>query len=628
MKIERIDISAATPDPANVRRHDEKNLAAIKGSLVKFGQQTPIVLDRRGIVLKGNGTLAAAKALGWETIDVVYTDLSGTDAVGYAIADNRTGELAAWDDAGLGKTLEALKADGFALDMIGFDDRDLERWLDAPAAPVIEPEPREDSDEDDEPEAAPIPAVVPKRAAVGQVWQLGRHRLVCGNSGDQEVVARLIAGETGHALVSDPPYGLSFMGKAWDKAVPQTPLWKVWVDVLRPGAHILMFSGTRTYHRATCALEDAGVDVRDQIQWLHGQGFPKSHDVSKAIDKAAGAEREVIATRTDGVGNVENSAHKLEGFGRGREATFDVTAPATDAAAEWEGFGTALKPANEPICLARKPFDGTVAECVQKHGTGALNIDGARVGGVDTRRVTGGSPDRGKWRTSAGAIAGSELGRFPANVVLSHTPDCVQTGTRKVQTGTAVRHNSGGKNCHSDAAKPPLPDAGFADADGAETVEAWDCAPGVCPVRMLDEQSGPCSVNKPAIWRSDSDKGWQQESGHNSHIGHREKGQVRTGFGDTGGASRFFYVAKPARSERGEGNSHATVKPLRLMEYLVKLVTADSQTVLEPFCGSGTTLLACERTGRTCFAAELDPGHCDIVLARWEALTGKTAVLA
>ncbi len=133
MKIERIDISAATPDPANVRRHDDKNLAAIKGSLVKFGQMTPIVLDRRGIVLKGNGTLAAAKALGWETIDVVYTDLTGTDAVGYSIADNRSGELSGWDDSGLAKTLTALRDDGFALDMIGFDDGDLEKWLEPPA---------------------------------------------------------------------------------------------------------------------------------------------------------------------------------------------------------------------------------------------------------------------------------------------------------------------------------------------------------------------------------------------------------------------------------------------------------------------------------------------------------------
>ncbi len=538
MKIERIDISAATPDPANVRRHDDKNLAAIKGSLVKFGQMTPIVLDRRGVVLKGNGTLAAAKALGWETIDVVYTDLTGVDAVGYSVADNRSGELAAWDDAALAKTLAALKADGFALDMIGFDDRDLERWIDAPSPPVVDPV----EHEEDEPDIV-VPEVQ-KRAALGQVWQLGRHRIACGDSGDPAVVATLMAGEMGHALVSDPPYGLSFMGKAWDKAVPQTPLWKVWVDVLRPGAHILMFSGTRTYHRATVQLEDAGVEVRDQMQWLHGQGFPKSHNISAAIDRESGDERPVI-------GQHPNPARSIYSQGAvDMPSDVPLTAAASAASAAWDGFGTALKPANEPICVARKPLEGTVAECVQKHGTGALNIDSSRIGTetVATNHTTKADGSGAGWHPVATGEKTEHVGRWPANVILSHTPDC-------------------GDECTPD-----------------------------CPVRMLEEQSG-----------------------YLHGAGNKERG---------GYASRFFYCAKPARSERGDGNTHATVKPLRLMEYLVKLVTADGQTVLEPFCGSGTTLLACETTGRTCLAAELDPGHCDIVLARWEKLSGKTAVLA
>ena len=593
MKIERIDITACVSDPANVRRHDEKNLAAIKGSLVKFGQQTPIVIDARGIVLKGNGTLAAAKLLGWDTIDVVRTELTGTDAVGYAIADNRTGELAAWDDEGLGKTLAALKADGFALDMIGFDDLDLAKWV----TPPIDLPPSGDPEDPDESEPElPEPKTVTKRVEFGDVWRLGRHRLKCGDSADVAAIADLMDDEKGHAIVSDPPYGLSFMGKAWDYAVPSSELWKLWLEALRPGAHVLMFSGTRTYHRAVVALEDAGAEVRDQMQWLHGQGFPKSHDVSKAIDREAGAARAVVGKRVKGGGKTPTPGNSTDvglTTDTWRESRplnqyeISITAPSTDAAREWDGFGTALKPANEPICVARKPLEGTVAECVQKYGTGALNVDGARIGmkpgdgwdvpNANTKIVSpavsglaNGTPTNVRHPTMRSTP--SDGGRWPANVVLSHTPECGEA-----------------------------------------------CAPG-CPVRMLDEQSGetvsPANGSK------------RQQGFRDKYVGGAVSKEINAvEYGDRGGASRFFYIAKPARSERGEGNVHATVKPIRLMEYLVKLVTADGQTVLEPFAGSGTTLLACERTGRTCYAAELDPAHCDIVLARWEALTGEKAVI-
>jgi site-specific DNA-methyltransferase (adenine-specific) len=188
----------------------------------------------------------------------------------------------------------------------------------------------------------------------------------------REVMATLDA-ESVDAIVSDPPYGLSFMGKGWDHGVPGVEFWTEALRVAKPGAHLLAFGGTRTYHRLACAIEDAGWEIRDCVMWVYGSGFPKSHDVSKAIDKAAGAEREVVG--------VHRHAH-LNKY-RSQAATYgtptnntEETAPATDAARQWSGWGTALKPAWEPIIVARKPPVGTVAENVLTHGTGGINVDG------------------------------------------------------------------------------------------------------------------------------------------------------------------------------------------------------------------------------------------------------------
>lgn len=179
------------------------------------------------------------------------------------------------------------------------------------------------------------------------------------------------------AVVTDPPYGLSFMGKKWDYDVPRVELWAEVFRVLKPGGHLLAFAGTRTQHRMAVNIEDAGFEIRDLIAWVYGSGFPKSLDISKAIDKTAGAEREVIGFK--------NGANLLKSNGfadkaiNGHNPNVELTAPATDAAKEWDGWGTALKPALEPITVARKPIDGTVAANVLKYGTGGLNIDGARV---------------------------------------------------------------------------------------------------------------------------------------------------------------------------------------------------------------------------------------------------------
>ena len=203
------------------------------------------------------------------------------------------------------------------------------------------------------------------------------------------------------AIVTDPPYGLRFMGKAWDYDVPRAEVWRACLRVLKPGGHLLAFAGTRTQHRMAVAIEDAGFEIRDLLAWAYGSGFPKSLDVSKAIDKAAGAEREVVGQVTKGSSPLPNNHDGAWTDGQ-RDGTFAITAPATDAARQWAGWGTALKPALEPITLARKPLDGTVAETVLRHGTGALHVDGCRL------------REAGREADGAGVLV---TGRWPANLL-------------------------------------------------------------------------------------------------------------------------------------------------------------------------------------------------------------------
>jgi DNA modification methylase len=247
--------------------------------------------------------------------------------------------------------------------------------------------------------------------------------------GDCREVIKTLADASVDSCVCDPPYELGFMGRAWDRSgvANDVGLWSEVLRVLKPGAHLIAFSGTRTYHRMACAIEDAGFEIRDQIGWLYGSGFPKSHDVSKGIDRAAGAERDVV-------GVDEQKARRFEASLKGQNDGWDrpwmhepdatirkagITAPATDAARAWQGWGTALKPAWEPICLARKPLSGTVAQTVLEHGTGAINIDGCRVGTESTIVARSGpSAELGYMRGgSRPAETGSENGRWPANVL-------------------------------------------------------------------------------------------------------------------------------------------------------------------------------------------------------------------
>lgn len=423
------------------------------------------------------------------------------------------------------------------------------------------------------------------------------------------------------AVVTDPPYGLGkepdpakvmkawsngeayrprgagFMGKEWDAFVPGPEVWREIYRVLKPGGHVLSFFGTRTYDWGTMAMRFAGFEIRDQLQWIYGSGFPKSHDISKAIDKAAGAEREVVGEKSIS-GGIHRGTMNDDGWTGNPQY---ITAPSTEDAKRWQGWGSALKPAVEHIVLARKPLEKglTIAENVLKYGTGGINIDATRIASHQMPKPTTNQNIRGNSFKSDNSererdttYIPSSQGRWPANVI-------------------------------------------FDEAAAA----------------MLDAQSGNLGVSR---------------GGNSKNVGNKIYGKYKDdangkpcGFGDSGGASRFFYVAKASKSERNAGlegmpgkqvshmitgsgkpsesvkeraaegepnrftathqNHHPTVKPIKLMEYLIRLVTPQGGTVLDPFAGSGTTLVAAKRLGFHYVGIEREKEYCEIAEKRLEA---------
>lgn len=323
--------------------------------------------------------------------------------------------------------------------------------------------------------------------------------------GDCLIEMRMFSDNHFSGIVTDPPYGLQFMGKQWDQQVPGKEYWKEMLRICKPGSFLLAFGGTRTYHRLACAIEDAGWEIRDCLQWLYASGFPKSHN------------------------------------------HFGI-----------EGFGTALKPAYEPIIMAMKPLDGTFAQNAEKWGQAGINIDECRIGTGGTKRShqaeypknEDGTEDRSQhWARSGHAIESNGLGRWPANIIL--------------------------------------------DEEAGE---------------ILDEMSGNLKSG------SGDKHNKNQLGGYNGNYGimsgHRYKA-------DSGGASRFFYCPKASSSERGKDNKHPTVKPLKLMEYLLKLIAPPKDAlILDPFAGSGTTLIAAKNLGISSVGIEKEEAYCEIIRGR------------
>ncbi len=393
--------------------------------------------------------------------------------------------------------------------------------------------------------------------------------------GDCLDVLKALKSESFDSIVTDPPYELGFMGKAWDASgiAYSVEMWIECLRVLKPGGHLLAFGGTRTYHRMACAIEDAGFEVRDSIHWIYGTGFPKSLDVSKAIDKAAGADREVVGRYQPPSGvawNLANDTARAEVGAIGhssRAESLNITAPTTDDAVTWQGWGTALKPAHEPIIVARKPLIGTVVANVLAHGTGAINVDACRVQGpgADAGRTRHGGGIVGNGSSFEMPDSHGEMpaGRWPANIVLTHSPDCAEA-----------------------------------------------CVEG-CPVAEMDAQSGTL-------------KSGSRKAGTHGLMGYMgaDVAPMPAIVGDSGSASRFFpcfrYEAKASSKERPkvDGVAHPTVKPLALMRWLVRLVTPPGGMVLEPFAGSGTTVEAALLEGFHVAGIERDAAYLPLIQAR------------
>jgi DNA modification methylase len=397
------------------------------------------------------------------------------------------------------------------------------------------------------------------------------------------------------SIVTDPPYELGFMGKSWDSTgiANSVEMWSQALRVLKPGGHLIAFSGSRTYHRMAVAIEDAGFEIRDQIMWVYGSGFPKSLDISKAIDKTAGAERVNGKLKFKGgtqLGVINDDSWEPK----------DVyeSEPVSDLAKQWQGWGTALKPAHEPMVLARKPLVGTVANNVLTYGVGGLNIDASRVGRVEGDVSTGGYGNGGIGIGGVGEGNGegqnaewveSTQGRYPANFIHDGSDEVLELFPES--KGMATQKSGANINIY-----------------------------------------GGNSLNESATTFP----------------------EVRQGFNDSGSAARFFYCAKTSKRDRNEGlegfeekakvfngqsdkpagnakgsvedkfstqpsaNNHPTVKPTELMRYLVRLITPPQGTVLDPFMGSGSTGKACAYEGFDFIGIDQSAEYVEIARARIE----------
>lgn len=392
------------------------------------------------------------------------------------------------------------------------------------------------------------------------------------------------------AIVTDPPYGLSFMGKKWDYDVPSKEVWKECLRVLKPGGYLLAFAGTRTQHRMAVNIEDAGFEIRDMIAWVYASGFPKSLNIGKAVDKLQGNERTKVGekTKTD-FADIKEGDNKMFNHDGTKKIQLDIT----KGTSEWEGWGTALKPSLEPITVARKPLEKglNVAQNCLKWGVGGINIDGCRVG-TDTIKHNQDVKSFQRWKEQDGRnkkiVDDREptfhTGRFPANLI--------HDGSQEVM-------------------------GLFPDNKGA-----------FAPVKEGQKGFGGIIYGK------------YKQAGDNG----------KTFYGDgLGSAARFFYCAKASKRERNIGcegledsigggmagtqdqtlltgsgnirnnitkNNHPTVKPIALMEYLVKLVSREGQVILDPFMGSGTTGMACKKLNREFIGIEMMPEYMEIAKCR------------
>lgn len=408
--------------------------------------------------------------------------------------------------------------------------------------------------------------------------------------GDNRDVLKTLADNSVDSVVTDPPYELGFMGKSWDASgiAFNTEVWQECLRVLKPGGHLLAFSGSRTYHRMAVAIEDAGFEMRDQIMWIYGSGFPKSLDISKALDKQEGIWR-------GRAGKVVSNNDAMSGVNYERTPKGP---PYTEEAKQWQGWGTALKPAHEPVVVARKPLIGTVAANVLTYGTGGLNIDASRVAHL----------------SEADRASATPQGKVTSNKMAGATPDVENLGRVEVERPDTSLGRWPANVIH----------------DGSdEIVELFPNSKG----------NGSLGGGEGGIWATGN------------------KQQVSPGYTDSGSAARFFYCAKASKRDRNEGldgfeavrvhdgrqegtvggsnprnrsnnyrqNHHPTVKPTDLMRYLCRLVTPPNGIVLDPFMGSGSTGKAAIYEGFNFVGIEMTDEYIPIARARIEFAVNEMA---
>ena len=435
----------------------------------------------------------------------------------------------------------------------------------------------------------------------GPTWQsdCGRVQLYCA---DCLAAMPEMPADSFDSLVTDPPYGLGFMGKDWDHGVPGVAFWQAALRVAKPGAHLLAFGGDRTHHRLMVAIEDAGWEIRTCVYWAFGSGFPKSLDVSKAIDKAAGAERETLSTRY-------RTTHKngtVLGWSGGDDTGECKT---TAAARQWDGWGTALKPAVEIIVVARKPLsEPTVAANVLKWGTGGLNVDGCRIGTESTmvtRRQTGAmmGPNGIYGKSEGVKDTGSESGRFPSTLLLDGSE---QVEGMFPQTASGARkggdpYKSG--RFHGQKGALGLKAGGSCEGDSGSAARFFKS----CPDDNAEDQQARRLIYCAKAGKQDRDEGCEEldakrrdfvTMGTQTDAGIRGRGR------------------NPENQNAPVRNHHPTVKPTALMRYLCRLVTPPNGLVLDLFTGSGSTGKAAVAEGFRFVGIELDADYCEIARRR------------
>ena len=506
-------------------RHNDHAVDGIANSIKRFGFTSPIIANKDGTILAGHTRFKAAQKIGLETVPVVYVDLSPVDAELLMIADNKLGEKADWNTDQLSQLLTGMKEQGEDLSVLGFEEHELDDLLDGL--------------DDDNPfgDGEPQDAIEPPHVESDLDF-----RLLKGNCLD---MLKELPDNSIDSIVTDPPYELGFMGKSWDSTgiAYSVELWSECLRVLKHGGHLVAFSGSRTVFPMGVAIAEAGFEVRDMISWIYTSGFPKSLDISKAIDSKLGVsdQRKVIGKDRGKIG--ENVFGTYAG-------DFNIITPASPQAQQWQGWGTALKPAQEPAVLARKPIDSdcsSIAENVLKWGTGGINIDAGRFAYGDECHF-GDTSELKAEQKSASQSRGHAVSGF-------------SDGTLRNEYFYDPKHGRWPANVYQ-CKKPQR----------SEKEAGLDHLTGKTGAEATQRKEGSDGLKSPRA-----------------------------------GAGRTAEHVK---------NFHPTVKPIKLMRWLCRLLTPQGGTVLDPFLGSGTTAVSAILEGFNAVGCEMTEDYYPIIQGR------------